>query len=137
MFEYFETWFGYLRTGYKTSVTAFKTRRLIWKQVQVTVEQPLHFVLEENLSYWTIGGVGLGTRICCQWHVTNSTHREIVILKARISGHDARHSEVLTECGLGVGPHLSSSRRNRTCHGRSGDRLRSSTTATRRTSMSC
>lgn len=60
--------------------------------------RPLRFVLDDHQSFWHLGGVKgePATQICGHWHVTNVTERNVVILKARVVGHDAYQAHVTT-----------------------------------------
>jgi hypothetical protein len=58
-------------------------------------ELSLRFVLDEHRSLWLPAGTRQGTHVRGVWHVTNTSNRDVVILKARFRNHQAQHSLVL------------------------------------------
>jgi hypothetical protein len=65
------------------------------------IERPIRFVLEERQSFWGPAKSGHedGTQVHGHWHVTNMTDRNVVLLRARLEGHEAKNSHVLALTG--------------------------------------
>jgi hypothetical protein len=61
--------------------------------------RPLRFVQNEQQSFWApcSRGQDPGTQVAGHWHVTNTTDRNIVLLRVRFDGHLSVFSNVLTE----------------------------------------
>jgi hypothetical protein len=61
-------------------------------------ERPLRFVQNEQQSFWgpAMNGQEPGTQIAGHWHVTNTSDRNVVILRARLDGYPCKHSHVAT-----------------------------------------
>jgi hypothetical protein len=61
--------------------------------------RPLRFVQNEQQSFWApcSRGQDPGTQVAGHWHVTNTTDRNIVLLRVRLDGHLSVFSNVLTE----------------------------------------
>ncbi len=67
------------------------------------VERPLRFVQVENQSFWgpMTRGREQGTQVAGHWHVTNTSEGPLLLLKARIDGHHAEHTVIVTEGASG------------------------------------
>jgi hypothetical protein len=78
------------------------TVQWIWSMVRrarVKPERPLRFVSDERQSCWGRCRLGdqRGTSVFGQWHVTNISDRNILLLKARLPNYEARFSNVFIE----------------------------------------
>jgi|SRR5664279_2862622 len=75
-------------------------RRLVsklWSRKKAPVERPLRFVLDDHQSLWSPAKSGdqHGTQVHGHWHVTNISDLNVVLLHARLEGHEAKFSHVL------------------------------------------
>ena len=77
--------------------------RWLYAKVQTGREKraqtrPLRFVQIERESFWGPTGSGNeeGTQVAGTWHVTNVSHRKVVLLRARIKGHEAHLIDTTT-----------------------------------------
>ena len=63
------------------------------------IRRPLRFVQDEQQSFWgpAKNGEEHGTQIAGQWHVTNISDRDVVLLRARLDGHHTLFGHVATE----------------------------------------
>src|ERR1700683_2852830 len=61
--------------------------------------RPLRFVQDEQQSFWgpARNGQQDGTQVSGGWHVTNMSDRNVVLLRARLEGHDTIFGHVATE----------------------------------------
>jgi hypothetical protein len=61
--------------------------------------RPLRFVQNEQQSFWgpCRRGQDPGTQVAGHWHVTNTTDRNIVLLRVRLDGYPSVFSNVMTE----------------------------------------
>jgi hypothetical protein len=55
---------------------------------------PLRFVLNEQASFWTPAGTQEGTHVRGFWYVTNTSVRNVVLLKARLRNRQAHFFHV-------------------------------------------
>jgi hypothetical protein len=68
------------------------------------VERTLRFVQDEQQSFWGTAGRGneMGTQVAGRWRVTNTSDRNIFLLRARLDGHASPADHVITEGGRGI-----------------------------------
>jgi hypothetical protein len=69
------------------------------RNTEATDRRPLRFVTNDSQSGWSVATLGerLGTHVHGKWHVTNVSDRNVVILKARIEGHETEFFHVFTQ----------------------------------------
>jgi hypothetical protein len=62
-------------------------------------ESPLRFVIDEQRSFWgpVKSGDLPGTQVFGNWHVTNVSDRDIVLLNVRLENYGAKHLRVSTK----------------------------------------
>jgi hypothetical protein len=62
-------------------------------------DRPLRFVQNEQQSFWgpSKRGNELGTQVAGHWHVTNTTDRDVVLLRVRLDGYRSTFSHMATE----------------------------------------
>jgi hypothetical protein len=73
----------------------FRPFRWAWSKIPsrksqlVTVERPLRFVQNEHQSFWGPAGSAArpGTQVAGRWHVTNTSDRNVVLLRVRLDGY--------------------------------------------------
>ena len=55
----------------------------------ISVNRPLRFVQNEQQSFWgpAMNGQEPGTQVAGHWHVTNTSDRNVVLLRARLDGY--------------------------------------------------
>src|SRR5262249_622356 len=58
--------------------------------------RPLRFVQNEQQSFWGPSGSGNkpGTQVAGHWHVTNTSDRNLVLLRVRLDGYSSAFSNV-------------------------------------------
>jgi hypothetical protein len=66
---------------------------------KATEGRPLRFVTNDLQSRWGLATARerQGTHVHGMWHVTNVSDYNVVLLKARIEGHEAEFSHVMTQ----------------------------------------
>jgi hypothetical protein len=89
---------------------AAKFRATLARERSPLNERPLRFVLNDQRSFWgqAHNGDQAGTQVNGQWHVTNVSDRDVVILGARLANHSAQTTFVATKSPVGdrVGVHI-------------------------------
>jgi len=88
-----------IRWAWSKMVEKVRRRPAAESGSQTTAEtRPLRFVEEERRCFWTRAqkGTSEGTQVAGHWHVTNTTESNIVLLKARLDGHQADFTNVVT-----------------------------------------
>jgi hypothetical protein len=73
--------------------------KLPQRSPQPNINRPLRFVQDERQSFWGPArrGEEPGTQVAGHWHVTNTSDRNVVLLRVRLDGYQSDVSNVATE----------------------------------------
>ena len=93
------TLLGWFARPLRSFASKFRRAKPTAPSTAPVAERPLRFVTNDDESRWSLAtrGEEQGAMLYGRWHVTNVSKRNIVILKARIEGHETEFSHVMTQ----------------------------------------